>query len=314
MIVFFDRDSPFDLTHCWSDHARRLWHTWQRSGRPGGAAMVERNLQRALARQSRWYWRASVGGVPERPIQLGWVLNSKRDLIHAIGLKKRGQIRELWAGPNLVVLPDDEPTLIGATEIDRYLVPCSWIADLYAARLSSLRLRLAVWPVGLDTETWAPAPRRRSSFVLVYNKGQAALAHSIRQWLQKAGIGVHQIDYGHYRAENYRALLQKASACVWLSRSETQGLACLEALSMNVPVLAWDPGEYSLHRGRLRISAPASSVPYFDARCGEVFRRFEEWPSTWAAFRERKGTYRPREYVLEKRLDLAHNLEWLPLP
>ena len=50
---------------------------------------------------------------------------------------------------------------------------------------------------------------------------------------------------------------------VFLSQSESQGLAVLEALSMNVPVLAWNPGAATYDSPELKrsFSLESSSIP-----------------------------------------------------
>ena len=89
---------------------------------------------------------------------------------------------------------------------------------------------------------------------------------------------------------------------IFLCEHETQGLACQEALSANIPVLAWDEG--ALVDPMLRPFAPSglvvSSVPYFDSRCGERFKAqdFETgFTSFW--YGVESSRYRPRQFILD---------------
>src|SRR5437588_11108449 len=73
------------------------------------------------------------------------VLSDLRALEQAIRWKDAGRIRRLLAGPNLVVLPSDNPDLITAPAIDLYLVNSDWTYQAYGADAPMLKGRLAVW-------------------------------------------------------------------------------------------------------------------------------------------------------------------------
>jgi hypothetical protein len=94
--------------------------------------------------------------------------------------------------------------------------------------------------------------------------------------------------------------MRRSRAMLFLCEHETQGIACNETMSSNVPVLAWDEG--ALVDPMFRKFAPpdfrVSSVPYFDGRCGERFT-MDTFETTLARFWSNLGSYHPREYVLE---------------
>ena len=84
---------------------------------------------------------------------------------------------------------------------------------------------------------------------------------------------------------------------------ESQGIAYSEALSMDVPILAWNQRRWlDPNRHAYGLSDwPATSVPYWDERCGEQFVSLSEFPEVLDRFVERnaRGKYRPREFILE---------------
>jgi glycosyltransferase involved in cell wall biosynthesis len=90
---------------------------------------------------------------------------------------------------------------------------------------------------------------------------------------------------------------------IFLSAHESQGIAAQEAMASGVPLLAWDPGFLEdpdrFQWGQTVI--PATSVPYFDARCGLTFRDAAEFTAQLPAFlaAQRASSFAPRAYVIE---------------
>ena len=87
---------------------------------------------------------------------------------------------------------------------------------------------------------------------------------------------------------------------IFLCSHESQGIACQEAMSAGVPIFAWDPG-FCMDPERFLWGdpvIPATSVPYFDERCGLRFRDFPRTrASSLANFLEtmKSGSYDPRD-------------------
>jgi glycosyltransferase involved in cell wall biosynthesis len=90
---------------------------------------------------------------------------------------------------------------------------------------------------------------------------------------------------------------------IFLSESESQGLAYQECLAANVPVLAWDVGKFLNPTGTAEQPqyVPATSVPYFDERCGLRFAGPSDFADQLDRFLDRlRGCgFAPRDYVLE---------------
>jgi hypothetical protein len=152
--------------------------------------------------------------------------------------------------------------------------------------------------------------------VLIYDKVrweheryERELIEPIRSELRRRGLSFREIRYGHYEEEDYRKALQECRAMIFLCEHETQGFAYLQALSCDVPVLAWDRGgswqdpTYFPHRVKF---AGVSSVPYWDDRCGVKFTVASGFSKALEDFDERRnrGALQPRAFVLEN-FDLA---------
>jgi len=275
-----------------------------------GAKELANNLLAELSAQSDVVWGRCYRDLPQNAsIDVVWVVNGVKDLWWSIRNKGRLKAGQLWAGPNIAVVPQEEGGALLSDSIDRFMAPCKWVADFYRSQAPNLRDKIDLWPVGIDTKFWESATHANAR-LLVYNKGQHALCREVTATLKSQSIPFSIIRYGSYKPQEYRSLLQGAWGMVWLSSSETEGLAVLEALSMNVPILAWNPGRWTYTSRELgqTFSCLASSVPYFDARCGETFETPERFKEKMALFQQRRAVYQPRQYVLDNHLDLASNL------
>jgi hypothetical protein len=211
----------------------------------------------------------------------------------------------LVAGIALMTHPSEWPTLCDEYPVTRYLQHSAWANDVYRPYFGD---RCAIWPVGIDTERWRPGEPKDT--ILVYDKirwnrdvVRPALFSRICESLSGRGLDVETITYGLYTEREYWELLQRVKGMIFLSEHESQGLACQESLSCGVPVLAWDQGR-CLDPNRFawgEPDIPATSVPYFDARCGERFVGVDDFDEKLTTFLEKidASVYSPREYVKE---------------
>jgi hypothetical protein len=215
-------------------------------------------------------------------------------------------------GPGDYGFPDEAAELASQQRFRRFIQPSPWAARLYEGYCGA---KMAVWPVGVDTGAWPDLSKSPKTLeVLIYDKirwnyDEVAdrLLGPITRHLDAAGLTNETIRYGHYYHADYLHALRRARAMIFLCEHETQGLACEEAMSCNVPVLAWDDGILvdPQYRRFLAGDIRVSSVPYFDDRCGARFRsgQFEaEFSTFWGALDQ----YEPRSYV-EERLSLARS-------
>jgi hypothetical protein len=271
--------------------------------RPGGLDKVFMNLRLGLDRL----------GVPYE-VNLPFSRLRPDDLVGVLGLGRnclRGYTRRerLVAGIGLMTHPSEWPTLFEDYPVACYLQHSAWTEAVYRRYFGD---RCAIWPVGIDTAAWAPMrpPAEKPVDFLVYEKIpweravlERELLHPIAEALRCAGHSSMTLRYGSYQPSDYRDALGRCRAMIFLSPHESQGIACEEAMSAGVPILAWDPG-FSQDPERFRWNdpvIPTTSVPYFDARCGLRFVDFAEFGLQLPLFLERlgSGAFSPRDFVLE---------------
>jgi glycosyltransferase involved in cell wall biosynthesis len=212
------------------------------------------------------------------------------------------------AGIGLMTYPEEWPSLFSQYPIAKYLQHSQWANNIYVPYYGKDNCTL--WPAGIDTEKWSPGLTAEKKFdLLIYdkimwNKEQTVpeLKLPLLRKLDKLGLTYREITYGHYQEAGYFKLLQQCRAMIYLSEHESQGFACGEALSMNVPVLAWDQGYY-LDPARYKWNEPmlpATSIPYFDENCGIRFKDIEEFEEIIDPFWQKviNGNFNPRGYML----------------
>jgi hypothetical protein len=227
-------------------------------------------------------------------------------LRQAIGLKRRGAIDYLAAGPTNALVPEEEDGLIQAPEIDRLIIGCEWARDLFAGT-PHLAPKLRVCPVGVDAAQWSPSGRVRQRRALIYWKsGDETFCAAVEDVVRRAGLEPVRVPSGHGRhdlfaPEHLREALDAATVGVYLSAFETQGIALAEAWAMDVPTLVWDPQEVTHWRGHA--FRAGSSAPYLTAATGCTWKTIAELETSLAGTLRDLPGFTPRAWVLAHMTD-----------
>ncbi|MDB5123001.1 MAG: hypothetical protein JWP94_1130 [Mucilaginibacter sp.] len=228
------------------------------------------------------------------------------------------QLNPVIAGIGLMTHPSEWPGLFDEYPVAKYLQHSRWAMNIYIPYYGVDKCEL--WAAGIDTTRWAPAKHSRKKVdVLVYNKimwdkqvTNKMLKQPVLNTLEEMGLSYTEITYGEYNEAEYSKLLNQCKAMIFLCEHESQGFACCEALSMNVPVFAWDQG-FFLDPNRFGWNdpvIPATSVPFFDDRCGMRFSDFNDFEKQIGTFWDgvKHGNFKPRDYILEN-LTLEHSAQ-----
>lgn len=241
---------------------------------------------------------------------------------YPIGIVGHPHILENWSLPNPAILgpsmydhPKLNPNLMRDKRYEYYLVTCEWFRKLFIPFYGT---RCVLWYAGVETDVWVDTKGHpKETDFLIYDKIRwnrekdiQALLKPIIEFLTKRGFSYRVLRYGNYSHTRYKELLNKSRAMIFLCEHETQGMAYQEALSSNLPILAWDPGFWSDPQSKLFEAdpVPATSVPYFSSECGERFKNTEEFYKVFDKFLERFGIYKPRDYI-EENLSLKGSVE-----
>ena len=246
------------------------------------------------------------------PINLACVISGSQTLRWAIEQKKKGLIKKIIAGPNMVVFPEDSGGVLTDPAVDVVVVPSLWVKNLYCRLAPKLADKIRIWPAGIAVPKMI-AKEKKFDF-LVYDKTKASTLRSeITNYLKKQGYKFKILTYGQFQQAEYFELLEESKYEIYLSQSESQGLGVFEAWARNVPALVWERG-YFEYKG-FRLDARAAS-PYLAPQTGNSFRDFADFPKQLEVFL--LASHEPRRYMLEnftdticaqKYLDIVHETQ-----
>jgi hypothetical protein len=184
--------------------------------------------------------------------------------------------RERPAGEVFVVAGPQIGDIEECEDVDMVIVPSLWVKDRYISerknagngeresegkreqgrgrtKSSTTTARIVPLYAGVDTDFWRPRTpwscKERQRIVL-YDKSRVSagsissiLIDQIEEILVHTGRPVDVVRYGFegeaYTPAEFRDILETSFLAVFVSQSESQGLALTEAWSMDVPTLVW---------------------------------------------------------------------------
>jgi hypothetical protein len=221
------------------------------------------------------------------------------------------QAKKILYGPQNFVFPTREWQQNPGFFDKRCAYTClsQWVKETWI-EFGSLPLPILPLPFAVDVDRFQPDPTQEKNmdcFVYFKHRNQSLLAPILAE-LQRQNIKPILFRYGTYQEEDYLRVLKQSKFGIWLGSHESQGFAVEEALSCNVPLLVlnvtsmfdeYDDNNnlcYSNEVGRYKLRA--TSVPYWDDRCG-IVSNLENFHKDLAKMMKEFQEFRPREYILE---------------
>ena len=244
---------------------------------------------------------ASANYNPKSYHQIGetvLVLSGVPALKQAIQLKRKGYIKKLLAGPNMVELPSDSNGWMASKEVDLCVINSEWTKKMYEDDCPSLKGRTIIWPAGVDTSYWKPDENKKRDKILIYEKqrkGPVGPVQPYKEWLELQGYKVDIVKCGEYTLHEFLIALQNAQLMIGFVVDESQGLAWAEAWAVDVPTLIWRNNR-SLFRGSV---IETSTAPYLTIDNGMFFDDFEDFKNVFMRWELMKKSFQPRRWVLE---------------
>ena len=198
--------------------------------------------------------------------------------------------RETLVGPNLMTLPSDDPAVWHY--FDNFVVPCEWVQNKYEKYTLPSNVKLHQWAVGIDTDLFSPKGKSRSKCMVYSKRGCPKNLEVIEKTLTSLKMDYVVLNYGSYTELDLLSAGEQSLFAILNTSTESQGIAYQEILSMGIPCYAVDKKVWDDQPG---YSFPATSVPYFDDRCGIKHENL----SRLGEFLDKLSTFKPRDYILD---------------
>ena len=202
-------------------------------------------------------------------------------------------------GPHFSVFPNQK--LLRINNVHRnsiYIQPSAWVVNLWEYIKDCIQVKVLPFPVQINK--FKPINDKREKVFIYFKSRKIEELEYIKDELALKNIQYTIFDYRRRYSEiDYLNDLQQSKYGIWIGRHESQGFALEEALSCDVPLLVWDVTSMNQEEGYNYDNIPATCIPYWDERCGEIFYKREEFESKFDEFISKLDTYKPREYILE---------------
>lgn len=199
----------------------------------------------------------------------------------------------------------------------KLIQPSDWSIAMYRPFCGD---KLLKWFAGIDTKKFPDLSKERKDFdFIVYDKIRwyrderiPSILNRIIRHLDEMGHSYTVLRYGRHHHSQYLHALRRSKAMIFICEHETQGLAYQEAMSCNIPVLAWDEGELvdPTLTAYVNTHMEVTSVPYFDDECGMKFK-MANFEQICDEFWQKLSSFNPRHYVennLSPELSATHYL------
>ena len=204
----------------------------------------------------------------------------------------------LTLGPNIDFFKVDNIDVISKLKHVKILVPHHWVISPLRKILPN-DCQILIWYSGIDTDFWQ---KKRNSLrereVLIYLKNSSDVENLkfSKEYLRKHELRFTVLEYGSYTQSQFKSILNRVNAAIWIGGTESQGLALLECWAMNVPTLVLKKETWYNSDGQ---PFPASSAPYMSDPLGQFSNSTDFSEDDFERFFSGLKDFSPRESVQE---------------
>jgi len=175
----------------------------------------------------------------------------------------------------------------------KIIAPSEWVKNKFITKFNLPEDKLAVWPVGIEEFDNIREPNY--DCLIYFKRRDQSELDAVKKFLVNNGLSYRMVEYGTYGEDGFKQLVNSAKFCFLINGTESQGIAVQEIMSMGVPIIAWDIKEWLDQGEAYRV--PATSIPYWDDRCGEVFFNIDDLEVTFSKFYATLDKYDPKAFV-----------------
>ena len=175
----------------------------------------------------------------------------------------------------------------------KIIAPSEWVKNKFITKFNLPEDKLAVWPVGI--EEFNNIREVNYDCLIYFKRRDQSELDAVKKFLVSNGLSYRMVEYGTYGEDGFKQLVNSAKFCFLINGTESQGIAVQEIMSMGVPIIAWDIKEWLDQGEAYRV--PATSIPYWDDRCGEVFFNIDDLEVTFSKFYATLDQYDPKAFI-----------------
>ena len=204
-------------------------------------------------------------------------------------------------GPQFSVFPDERLSLIKGNNAV-YNLLSDWVINIWSKNDIADGVNFIKLPFGVDTNKFNEIKqlKQRNKVFIYYKSRNPDELYFVINFLNFINIEYTVFSYNSkYHEIDYINFLHESKFGIWIGTHESQGFALQEALSCNVPLLVWNVRSMNQEYGCNYTDVPATTIPYWDERCGEYFYDSNNFEHIFNKFIFNIEKYRPREYILE---------------
>lgn len=220
---------------------------------------------------------------------------------------KKYQNKKFIFGPQFSVFPVMNQINLINNVNSTYIILSDWVKNIWEKKIKlsldtiPLLMTFSHIPFGVDTNRFSPKNNEKKNIFIYFKRRNPEELNYVCNFLDNIGEKTYKIfDYVKKYSENeYIDYLQNSKYGIWIGSHESQGFALQEALSCDVPLLVWNVTSMKQEFKSTYDDIPATSIPYWDNRCGEYFTKQEEFLDIYKKFITNLDNYKPRDYVLE---------------
>ncbi len=175
----------------------------------------------------------------------------------------------------------------------KIIAPSEWVKNKFITKFNLPENKISVWPVGI--ETFNNERDITYDCLIYFKRREQKELDAVKQFLDNKNLSYKMVQYGGYGEDGFKNLVNQAKFCFLINGTESQGIAVQEIMSMGVPIIAWDIKEWLDQGEAYRV--PATSIPYWDERCGEVFFNIDDLEVTFSKFYATLDQYDPKAFI-----------------
>lgn len=208
-------------------------------------------------------------------------------------------------GPHFCVLPNENLYQINIKRDNLiYIQPSQWCIDIYKNNYDiKLNFVPFPFPVNIDKFNNDNNDNDKTKILIYYKNRKTEELNFLIEQLYLFNFNICDIiiyNYMNKYDENEFIMnIKKSRFGIVLGRHESQGFAIEEIMSCNLPLLVWGVKNLNQEEGVEYPPYPATTVPYWDYRCGEIFYNKDEFNETFDIFLSKLDSYKPRDYIVE---------------